>query len=107
MKSKSLHSEVLFCLAATKKIDEAVRQFGVREDSREIAVVTIARSEETAEYAIRGELTTANAFDEACRVDSERHSRVAEAFKIPSSLVGNFAALEKLVVSKIAVKTVL
>lgn len=108
MKTKSLQSEVLFFLASGQKIDEAVSLYGVQPTSSEVAVIVMSNDAAIASsLGIRGESVDADLFDETSRTDAEKQQRIASIFKINPSVYSDFQSLEKLVLSKIAVKTVL
>lgn len=58
MKTKSLSSEILYCLAATCKISEALKQYRINSESRLIAVVDLETTTSMLETSATAEVIT-------------------------------------------------
>jgi phage-related baseplate assembly protein len=108
MKTKSIQTEIFFCLSPTSKIDDAVQQYTVNEATKNIFIVIFEDIDTSAIHAlIGGQLIALNEFDNEAITDVEKLERIANAYKVPLTLARDYATIEKIILSKTATKFVL
>ncbi|KAJ1414799.1 kinase binding protein CGI-121-domain-containing protein [Ochromonadaceae sp. CCMP2298] len=108
MKTKSISSEVMYQLSSTTKINEALRQYGVKPESTLVAFVSIDEDPLCAQLLakVEGSVLDSELLGSPQFLTAEKVSIIAKAFKLTKEEL-QFSSLDDAIATRLATKDTL